>query len=297
MLLPAFTANMQEARATAARIRARVVGMSHDAEAPHLGSALSCVDILVATYFYSMRIDPGNVHSPLRDRLIFSKGHAAAALYATLAERGFIATDLLETYGKDESQLAQQPAPWCVPGVEAATGSLGHGLPMGVGHAIASRIQRQQYRVFVVMSDGECNEGSVWEAAMLAPAQRLNHLCVIIDYNRWQATGRSDEVMSLHPLGRKWEAFGWNAIEVDGHNHEQLIDALNRVPFPDIPEGRSLVQSMPSSAVDANDRPLAIIAHTIKGKGVSFMEDDNNWHYRIPTAGEVAAAQRELGAA
>jgi transketolase len=165
-----------------------------------------------------------------------------------------------------------------VPGVEAATGSLGHGLPIGIGMAVAGRIRREDYRVFVLMSDGECNEGSVWEAAMFAPAQRLENLAVIVDFNKWQATGRSEEVMALQPLRAKWEAFGWSASEVDGHDVASLVQALRRVP-------------------DGSGKPVAIIANTVKGKGVSFMEDDNNWHYRIPTADEVTAAARELGLA
>ena len=157
-----------------------------------------------------------------------------------------------------------------------ATGSLGHGLPVGIGMALAARIQKQDYRVFVIMSDGECNEGSVWEAAMFAPANNLEKLAVVVDYNKWQATGRSNEVMSLAPLVKKWEAFGWSASEVDGHDLGALSEALRRVP-------------------DGSGKPVAIVAHTVKGKGVSFMEDDNNWHYRIPKTEEVAAAKKELG--
>ena len=260
----------------ARRIRLRIVEMSHKAGTPHLGSALSCVDILVAAYFGSARIDPSQPRDPLRDRCILSKGHAATALYATLAARGFFPLDWLDSFAQRGSRLAEQPAPYCAPGVELATGSLGHGLPVGVGMALAARIQRQDYRVFVVMSDGECNEGSVWEAAMFAPANALEKLAVVVDYNKWQATGRSNEVMMLSPLVKKWESFGWSASEVDGHDPHALARALSSVP-------------------DGSGKPVAIIAHTIKGKGVSFMEDDNNWHYRVPKAEEVAAAKRELG--
>jgi transketolase len=160
--------------------------------------------------------------------------------------------------------------------MEAATGSLGHGLPLGVGMALAGRIRSQSYRVFVTMSDGECNEGSVWEAAMMAPAHKLENVVAIIDYNKWQATGRSNEVMALAPLREKWAAFGWHAHEVDGHDLEALVKLFRTVP-------------------DGSRKPVAIVAHTVKGKGVSFMEDDNNWHYRIPTADEVLAAKGELG--
>jgi transketolase len=265
--------------ATARRVRGHVVAMSHRAGAAHLGSALSCVDILVAAYFGAMRIDASQPDDPNRDRLILSKGHAASALYATLAERGFFPLKWLESYGAHGSRLAEQPAPRCAPGIEAATGSLGHGLPLGLGIALAGRIHKRDYRVLVVVSDGECNEGSMWEAAMFAPAQKLAHLTVIVDYNRWQATGRSDEIMALDPLARKWESFGWRALEVDGHDIGALANAMNATPLPES---------------DDFGKPLAIIAHTTKGKGVSFMEDDNNWHYRAPNAQELEQARQEL---
>jgi transketolase len=165
-----------------------------------------------------------------------------------------------------------------VPGVEASTGSLGHGLPLALGMALAQRIQAPPYRCFVLMSDGECEEGSVWEAALFAAAQKIDNVAVIIDYNKWQATGRSDEVMALAPLVDKWRAFGWSARELDGHDIAALRTALETLP-------------------DGSGKPLAIIAHTVKGKGVSFMEDDNNWHYRTPTADELQAARKELGLA
>jgi transketolase len=262
----------------ARRIRFRLVQMSHAAGTPHLGSALSCVDLLVAAYWGVLHIDPRNPSDPLRDRCILSKGHAATALYAVLAHRGFFPLDWLDGFARQGSPLAEQPSPGCAPGVELATGSLGHGLPVGVGMALASQIQRRDYRVFVVMSDGECNEGSVWEAALFAPNRQLEKLAVVIDYNKWQATGRSDEVMALPSLRQKWEAFGWSAREVNGHNLRELIQAMRAVP-------------------DGTGKPVALVAHTIKGKGVSFMEDDNNWHYRIPKTEEVEAARRELGLA
>ncbi|MDQ6631826.1 MAG: transketolase [Verrucomicrobiota bacterium] len=256
-------------------LRFKLIEMSHTAGTPHLGSALSCVDILVAAYWNILRIDPKNFTDPLRDRFILSKGHAASALYATLGTRGFFPLKLLDTFAQHGSCLAEQPAPNCAPGVELATGSLGHGLPVGVGMALAARIQKRNYRVFVCLSDGECNEGTVWEAALFAPAQKLENLAVIIDYNKWQATGRSNEIMALDSLAEKWSAFGWIACEVDGNNISALTQALKNIP-------------------DGSGKPLAIIAHTIKGKGVSFMEDDNNWHYRIPNAAEVVAAKKEL---
>ena len=274
-MIPAFD-DRAALQAVARRVRATVIEMSHRAGSPHLGSSLSCIDILIAAYFRVLRLDPAAPSDPDRDRFLLSKGHAAPALYATLAERGFFGHELIDRYNEDGAVLAEQPSPGCVPGLEAATGSLGHGLPLGAGMALAARIHHRRYRVFVVMSDGECNEGSVWETAMLAPAKKLGNLCAVVDYNRWQATGRSDEIMALAPLADKWRAFGWRTVEVDGHDLDALAEALARVD-------------------EDAERPLAIVAHTVKGKGVSFMEDDNNWHYRIPTSAELEAARRELG--
>jgi transketolase len=263
-------------QAIARQIRGDVVAMSHAKKTPHLGSSLSCVDIVVAAYWGVLRIDPENPWEPGRDRFILSKGHAATTLYAALARRGFCDASVLESYNRDGGQLAEHPCLGCLPGVEASTGSLGHGLPLALGMALAQRIQGYSYRCFVLMSDGECEEGAVWEAALFAAANKLDNVAVIVDYNKWQATGRSNEVMALAPLADKWRAFGWNTREVDGHDLEELVDALEELP-------------------DGSGRPLAIVAHTVKGKGVSFMEDDNNWHYRTPTADELHAARKELG--
>lgn len=261
----------------AAEIRADIIAMSHRSQVPHLASALSCVDLLVACYWGAFNINAENVNSPGRNRFILSKGHAAPALYATLAKRGIISRDVLSTLGEPGSPLAEQPAPNCVPGVEWATGSLGHGFSAGVGMALAARIQKQKSKTAVLVSDGECNEGSIWEGAMFAAAQKLESLTVLVDYNKWQATGRSNEVMALDPLREKWESFGWESYEVDGHDFSEICAALASAGMAD------------------RSKPLAIIAHTIKGRGVSFMEDDNNWHYRIPSAEELAAARKELG--
>ena len=182
------------------QIRFKLVQLSHSAKTPHLGSSLSCVDILVAIYFSTLLIDPEKPKDPSRDRFILSKGHAATTLYATLAYRGFFPESELDNYGKQGSMMAEHPSLGSIPGIEAATGSLGHGLPIGVGMAISSKIQKLSYRVFVVMSDGECNEGSVWEAAMLSPAHKLDNLVVLIDFNKWQATGRSQQITSIDPL-------------------------------------------------------------------------------------------------
>jgi transketolase len=190
--------------------------------------------------------------------------------------RGFFPDGLLDSYNKNGSALQEHPGPDCAPGIEAATGSLGHGLSIGIGMALSGRIQKRDYRVFALLSDGECNEGSVWEAAMFAAKQGLDQICVIVDYNKWQATGRSNDVLSLSPLREKWEAFGWDAHEIDGHDINALLTQMGSVP-------------------NGSGKPIAIIANTVKGKGVSFMEDDNNWHYRIPTSEEVEAAHTELG--
>ncbi len=264
--------------ALAARLRGQVVDMSHAAQSAHLASSLSCCDIVAAAYGHVLRIDPALPEHPLRDRFILSKGHAATALYSALAFAGFFPADELATYCQDGGRLAEHPPANLLPGVEAATGSLGHGLPIGCGMALSGRILDREFRVFALLSDGECNEGSVWEAAMFAAAQRLDNVCVVIDYNKWQATARSNETLMLAPLADKWAAFGWEAIEVDGHDPAALAALMASVPR-------------------GTGKPLALIAHTVKGKGVSFMEDDNNWHYRAPTAAEVAKARQELGLA
>jgi transketolase len=270
------TPDPDDLQALARKIRGRLVRMSHMAETPHLASALSCVDILVAAYWGALRIDPDRPLDPGRDRFILSKGHAATALYAALAYRGFFEETLLDSYNADGGALAEHPSRHCVPGVEASTGSLGHGLSLAVGMALAQRILEIPCRFFVLMSDGECNEGTTWEAALFAPAQRIDNVVAIIDYNKWQATGRSNEIMALQPLADKWRSFGWHAHEVDGHDLAALLAVLNQVP-------------------DGRGKPVAVIAHTVKGKGISFMEDDNNWHYRVPNADEVRAAHSELG--
>ena len=260
----------------AREIRCRLIRLSHEAQSAHLAGALSCVDILVALYWKILRIDPKNPADPSRDRLVFSKGHAVSALYAVLARKGFFPEQNLDRYNQPDAGLPEQPCPGLTPGVEWATGSLGHGLGVGLGMALASKIQKNPHATFVVMSDGECQEGSVWEAAMLAPRLSLSPLTALIDFNGWQATGRSREIMQMEPLAAKWEAFGWDACEIDGHSIPALLSALSR-PF--------------------TGQPRAIIARTIKGKGASFIEDDNNWHYRSPTAEEVEKAAQELGLA
>jgi len=261
----------------ASEIRARIITTSHKTHTPHLGSCLSCTDILVAAYFNGLNIDVNESKNPLRDRFILSKGHGAAALFQVLAMKGFYPESMLETYGQDGGIFAEHPpTPDRLAGIEAATGSLGHGLPIGLGMALSARIQKQNYNVYALLGDGECNEGSIWESAMLASAQKLNNLTVFVDFNKWQATGRSKEILSLDPLVDKWRAFGWDAYEIDGHDMEQIVNVF-------------------AASKKSQSKPVAIIANTVKGKGVSFMEDDNNWHYRIPNADEVLLAYKELG--
>lgn len=266
---------MTDSKRLAAQFRARVVEMSHAARAAHLASALSCMDIVTVLYHSVLNVDPRRPKWEDRDRFILSKGHAASALYVALAYKGFLSETELQTYGKAGSLLEEHPSPK-LPGVEAATGSLGHGLPCGCGMALATRIQGRRNRTFVLMSDGECNEGSVWEAAMFAAANRLGHLCAFVDFNKWQATARSREVLAIDPLAEKFRSFGWAVHEIDGHDHRQIADAASE------------------ASVD-RDKPTMVVAHTVKGRGVSFMEDDNNWHYRIPTSEEVQSAKVELG--
>jgi transketolase len=262
-------------------IRGLAVELSHRGRTPHLGSSLSCADIVALLYEEFLHIDPARPLDPDRDRFILSKGHAATTLYAALALKGFLPREELDdSYAHPGSRLPEHPSCQCVPGVEASTGSLGHGLGVGLGMALGLRLAGSRARVFVLMSDGECNEGSVWEAAMTAPKWPITPLCAIVDFNAWQATGRSRDVLALEPLDEKWRAFGWRTVRLSGH---------------DLPAMRIALNSLGAHPTDTS--PLAIIADTVKGRGIPFMEDDNNWHYRIPTGEEVLAAQRALGLA
>ena len=258
-------------------IRCRTIETSAKAKIPHLGSCLSCIEILVALYWKELKIDPRNPTDSSRDRFILSKGHGAPVLFQILAERGFFPLELLNSFGRPGSSFHEHPPkPGEIPGVEAATGSLGHGFPMAVGMAISNKIRNQNSISYALLSDGELNEGSIWEAAMFASAKSLSNLIAIIDFNKWQATGRSKEIMQLEPLTLKWESFGWHTQEINGHCFKSIFESL-------------------SKAKKENKRPSVIIAHTIKGKGVSFMEDNNNWHYRTPNNDELKSALEELG--
>ena len=259
----------------ATRVRGRIIQLSHQAKTPHLGSSLSFVELLVYLYWNFLEISASRVNDPARDRFVLSKGHGITTLYAVLAKKGFFSPDLFENYAQTGSPLPEHPSPNCVPGIEAATGSLGHGLSISTGIALASKMNGIPFRVVCLLSDGECNEGSTWEAVMLAPVHKLDNLIAIVDFNKWQATGRSAEITALEPLEEKFEAFGWNSIRIDGHDYRQIKSALK--------------------AANDSEKPFAIIADTTKGKGIKVMEDDNNWHYRIPTKEEMDSAFDELG--
>lgn len=257
----------------AKRVRRHVLIMSSVAKAPHVASALSCVEILVALYFKVAKVWPERPDAPDRDRVLLSKGHGCTALYACLAERGFFPPSRLEEYAKEGSGMGLHPVKDTLPGVEASSGSLGHGLGLGVGMAVALRLGGAEARVFVVLSDGECNEGSVWEAALWAPAHELDNLVAVVDFNKLQATGPSTELTRLAPLADKWRTFGWDVSEIDGHDLQALTAVLETPP---------------------NGKPRMIVAHTVKGKGVSFMENEIEWHYRPPSPEELECALAEL---
>jgi len=252
-------------------IRKKILKMMFNSQTSHTGSCLSCVEILTYLYFKVLR----NQLKENRDRFILSKGHAAAALYATLAQKGFFSAKILDGYCKDGGKLHGHPTKGSVPGIEASTGSLGHGLPIGNGIALAGKKDKKNYRVFVLMSDGECDEGSNWEAALFAAHHKLDNLTAVIDYNKLQAFGRTNEVLNLEPLADKWKAFGWQVKEVDGHNFSEIKKAFSKIPF-------------------RKGKPSLIIAHTIKGKGVSFMENKLEWHYRNLTEDEYKKAIKSL---
>lgn len=256
-------------------IRKSILEMIYSAGASHIGSCFSLVDILVVLYAGILRINSDKPDDYGRDRIILSKGHAAAAMYAVLAEKGFFSKEWLRSYCKDGSKLGGHITHHGIPGVEVSTGSLGHGLPIGCGMALSAKRDLDSYRVFVLLSDGECNEGSVWEAALFAAQHHLDNLIAIIDYNKIQSFGRTKEVLDLEPFLDKWRSFRWAVKEIDGHNHNQIQECLESVPFRD---------SMPS----------VIVAHTIKGKGVSFMENQLSWHYKSPDAVQFAQALKEL---
>jgi transketolase len=264
-------------KALAQKIRAHAVMMTNLQHSGHVGSSLSMAEIISVLYETVLRVDPRNPRAPDRDRFILSKGHASAGVYAALAEKGFIPREWLKTYYCDDGKLCGHISHH-VPGVEFSTGSLGHGLPVAVGMAIVARHAGSRRRIIVLMSDGDCNEGSTWEAIMFAAQQHLDNLTVIVDYNRVQALGLSKDVIDLEPLGKKIADFGWAVKDIDGHDVSQVESSLTVLPFE-------------------NGKPSFLIARTVKGKGLKAMENTVGCHYQCVQDAGLAAAYKELGVA
>jgi transketolase len=249
------------------KIRRHGIEMTHISQGSHIGAILSVADIIAVLYNDIANVDPANPIMPNRDRIILSKGHAGAAIYAALAEKGFFKVEELKTHYADGSRLSGHVSHKGVPGVEFSTGSLGHGLSVGAGMAYGAKKDNKQHKVFVICGDGECDEGAVWEAALVANHYKLNNLVAVIDHNKMQSLDFCENTITLSPFADKWKAFGWNVIDIDGHDHEALRDAFIK-------------------AKESIDKPTVIIANTTKGKGISFMENDILWHYRFPHEGE-----------
>jgi len=256
-------------------VRKKILELIYRTKSPHLGSSFSIVEILVALYFKVLNIKPEDPFYSDRDRFILSKGHGCPTLYSILEERGFISEKEILGFAINNGLFEQHPNIDIKRGIEATTGSLGHGLSIGVGMALAAMKDSKAYKVYVLLSDGELNEGSVWEAAMFAAKHKLDNLVAIIDYNKIQALGYTKDIVQLEPLTHKWASFGWSVMEIDGHNFEQIFKAFGNVPFEP-------------------HKPNVIVAHTVKGKGVSFMEDKLIWHYRCPDDNEYKKAIEEL---
>lgn len=261
-------------RELAVAIRRLSLEMVHAANASHIGGALFMADLIAVLYSAVLRFRAEEPHWPGRDRFILSKGHCCAVVYAALASKGFFPVEELKAYGTDGSRLMTHIS-HKVPGVEFSTGSLGHGLPFGAGRALAAKRLKKNWRTFVMLSDGELDEGSNWEAILFAPQHRLDNLVAIVDYNKIQSLGSVKEVMELHPLAEKFRAFRWSAREIDGHDHGQIRDALASAPWED-------------------GKPSVVIAHTTKGKGVDFMENELKWHYSAPKGDQLAVALAQL---
>ena len=258
-------------------IRRHIIKMIHKAGSGHPGGSLSAVEILTALYFHVMKIDPKKPNWNNRDRFILSKGHACPALYATLAERGYFPVKELDTLRKIGSKLQGHPDMKKTPGVDITSGSLGQGLSVGVGMALAAKIDQKKYHTYVLLGDGELQEGQIWEAVMSAAHYRLNNLTVIIDRNGLQVDGTTSKIMEVSPIGEKWRAFNWGVIEAEGHNFNEILDALIK-------------------AKKSKSKPFAVIVHTIKGKGISFMENKVDWHGRSINDKELQIALKELEA-
>lgn len=268
--------SLKQLERTARKLRRHIVKMLAIAGSGHPGGSLSAIDILTALFFGNvMRYNPQNPRWEDRDRFILSKGHAVPALYAVLAEAGFVPEEWLWQLRKIDTPMQGHPSVKDLPAVEASTGSLGQGLSIGLGMALAARIDGKPYRVYVMIGDGESEEGQVWEAAMAASHFHAGNLTAILDYNHYQLDGAIGEIMSIEPVVSKWEAFGWAVREIDGHDMKQILDALHW-------------------ARETREQPSIIVAHTVKGKGVSFMEGNNEFHGKAPTQSELEQALAEL---
>lgn len=261
----------------AKRVRIHALNMTSRGGSSHVGAAFSIADLMAVLYGSVMRHRPTDPRWPERDRFILSKGHAGAAVYAVLAESGYFPVEDLRGHYQDGSCLSGHVSHKGIPGVELSTGSLGHGLGVGVGMAKALKLAGKSARVFVMLSDGECDEGTIWEAALFAQHHGLDNLVAIVDYNKIQSLAPVKETLDLEPFRQKWESFNWSVVEVDGHDHAALAGALGRVP-------------------PVPGRPTVVIAHTVKGKGVSFMEHTVLWHYRTARGDEFDRALAELEA-
>ena len=259
---------------TTSKIRKRLLDVVYHAKCGHIGGGLSALNMITALYFHTMNIDPKNPKMESRDRFIMSKGHCAEALYCVLEERGVISTELLNTYGKYNSPLAGHPTTK-IPGVEVNTGALGHGLSIGVGLALAAKMDGKKYKTFVLMGDGEQGEGSIYEAAMAASHYQLDNLVAIIDRNGLQITDRTENVMSLEPIEKRWQAFGWDVVDIDGNDMKQIVLTLDGINYH-------------------NNRPHLIISRTVKGKGISQMENNLKWHHGVPQKEEYELFMMEL---
>ncbi|MGI6049484.1 MAG: transketolase [Acetivibrionales bacterium] len=260
---------------TATKIRMGIITATASAGSGHPGGSLSLTDILTYLYFKEMRIDTNNPKDPDRDRFVLSKGHCTPGLYATLAYRGFFPVEDLSTFRQIDSYLEGHPNMDKVPGVDMSTGSLGQGISAAVGMALAGKIDKKGYRVFAVLGDGEIQEGQVWEAVMAASHYKLDNLTAFVDYNGLQIDGKITEVMNPEPIKDKFAAFGWNTIEIDGHDFSQIEEAVN-------------------AAKEVKGKPTMIVAHTVKGKGVSYMEDEASWHGNAPNKELADQAIKEL---
>ncbi len=267
--------NIKLLKEKASNVRKDIVQMICAAKSGHPGGSLSAADIVTALYFDEMNIDPANPKMEGRDRFVLSKGHAAPVIYAALAERGYFSKDLLGTLRQYGSILQGHPDMKKVPGVEISTGSLGQGLSVANGMALSAKVSKEDFRTYVLMGDGELQEGQIWEAAMTAAHYKLDNICAFVDFNNLQIDGNVDKVMGVEPLDKKWEAFGWNVLKIDGHDMEAILEAL-------------------AKAKECKGKPTVIIAETTKGKGVSFMENVCGFHGVAPTAEETAKAVAEL---